>query len=174
VILHERDDSQSSLDVRPPRSWQIVGLSFIALALVHVAWIAGLSRGKTAQKCHAEMFPVEAAEFVSRERLPGPLFNDFDWGGYLIWALPDYPVSIDGRTNLYGEKRLERSMDTWNAEAGWENDPDLAKARVVIAPKKRSGQATPLTERLRGSPEWEKRFEDNTAVVFVRIKAHLP
>ncbi len=29
-----------------------------------------------------------------------PLFNPCGWGGYLIWRLPNMPVSIDGRPNL--------------------------------------------------------------------------
>jgi hypothetical protein len=106
---------------------------------------------------------------VKSNRLEGPIYNDFDWGGYLIWALPDYPVSIDGRTNLYGEERLIRSMNTWQANEGWETDPALVKARVVIAPKKRENAPTPLTEKLRQHPSWEKRFEDDVSVVFVRV-----
>ena len=31
-----------------------------------------------------------------------PLFNSFSWGGFLTWYLPQYPVAIDGRTDLYG------------------------------------------------------------------------
>jgi hypothetical protein len=108
-------------------------------------------------------FPVRAAEVVRERRLPGPLFNPFDWGGYLIWALPEHPVSIDGRTNLYGTDRVTRSMATWRGEPGWEADPDLTTARLVIAPADR-----PLTELLRGSNEWRMEYEDETAVVFVR------
>ena len=47
----------------------------------------------------AKTFPVQAAEFVADKGYAGPLYNDFNWGGYLIWALPHLPVAIDGRTN---------------------------------------------------------------------------
>ena len=34
---------------------------------------------------------------------PGPLFNDYGWGGYLIWQLyPELRVGIDGRMAVYG------------------------------------------------------------------------
>lgn len=72
---------------------------------------------------------------------------------------------MDGRTNLYGEERLIRSMDTWSAEPGWENDPDLQKSHLIIAPKKRSGKE--LAEALKSSPRWLVKYEDDTAVVFV-------
>ena len=29
------------------------------------------------------------------------MFNSYNWGGYLMFKLPDYPVFVDGRTDLY-------------------------------------------------------------------------
>jgi hypothetical protein len=110
-------------------------------------------------------FPVAAAAHVREQGYAGPLFNDFNWGGYLIWALPNYPVSIDGRTNVYGDERLSRSMATWQGLPGWEDDPALAAAGVVIADRDRA-----LTELLRLRPaRWCVAYEDQRAVVFVAI-----
>ena len=90
--------------------------------------------------------------------------------GYLIWALPDYPVAIDGRTNLYGDERLARSMATWEALPGWADDPDLKAAGLVIADRRRA-----LTEVLRLQPKrWQNVFEDERAVVFVRLSPVTP
>jgi hypothetical protein len=175
---------------------RIVAISALALLLMQVLWEAGLSRGKTFETCHAETFPVAAVEHVRQAGLSGPLFNNFDWGGYLIWALPEMPVSVDGRTNLYGEARLNRSINTWqgrdpkgNVNDEWQNDPDLRGANVIVAPSNRiektkliaSGQPeteidiyalkSPLTELLLKSPHWKKEFEDETAIVFVAVKA---
>jgi hypothetical protein len=56
-------------------------------------------------------------------------------------------------------------MNTWAAEPGWDVDPDLTTANLVIAPR-----GAPLTARLRERPaEWRVAFEDDTAVVFVAI-----
>ncbi len=150
--------------------WVLAGIMVLALFVMRAAWEVGLSQGKTFATCHAESFPVAASEFVKKEKLPGPLYNDFDWGGYLIWALPEYPVAVDGRTNLYGEARLIRSMNTWAGEPGWDADPDLVKAGVIIAPKKRKDKEFPLTDLLRKDPRWQKVHEDNVAVVFVPAK----
>ena len=68
------------------------------------------------------------------------LFNHFNWGGYLIWTLREYPVGIDGRTNLYGEERLQRAYETWCGTEGWNSDSDLLAAGVIIAPKKLNTQ----------------------------------
>ena len=69
----------------------------------------------------AKELPVRAVEAVRTKGYAGPLYNDFNWGGYLIWALR-MPVSIDGRQNLYGDQRIDRSVATWSAQPDWASD----------------------------------------------------
>ena len=45
--------------------------------------------------------PADAAAFVEQQKLPGPLFNDYLSGGYLIWALSSSKVFIDPRYGPY-------------------------------------------------------------------------
>lgn len=43
-------------------------------------------------------FPVKAADFILRERPPAPMYNEFTFGGYLLYRLyPTYKVFIDNR-----------------------------------------------------------------------------
>jgi len=43
--------------------------------------------------------PVEAADFIGSYKPPAPIFNPYEWGGYLSWRLyPDYKVFVDART----------------------------------------------------------------------------
>lgn len=42
-------------------------------------------------------FPAGAVDFVRSHSLAGPTIDDFDWGEYFLWELPDNPVSFDGR-----------------------------------------------------------------------------
>lgn len=108
-------------------------------------------------------FPVNAVTAIRQSQLPGPIFNEFDWGGYIAWNLPSHPVSIDGRTNLYGCDRMNQSFATWSTEKGWENDPDILAANIIMAPKDRV-----LTISLKAGSEWRILFEDDLCVVFVR------
>jgi hypothetical protein len=85
----------------------------------------------------------------------------YDWGGFLIWALPGLPVSMDGRANLYGDDRVLRNMNTWDARPEWSLDPDLAAARLIIANRRAS-----FTGLLRLCPKYRAIYEDNLAVVF--------
>jgi hypothetical protein len=107
-------------------------------------------------------FPAQAVKFVRSSRVSGPLYNSLDWGGYLIWSLPELPVSMDGRTNLHGDERIARSLATWGGSTAWENDPELLRARVIIA---QTGK--PLTYLIRRDPRYQLVYEDNTAAVFV-------
>jgi hypothetical protein len=112
----------------------------------------------------ANSMPVEAVRAVKLKGFTGPLYNDFNWGGYLMWSLR-MPVTIDGRGSLYGDTRIDRSVATWNAAPDWANDPQLTSADLVIGPVK-----VPLSQLLRLDPHWQIAYEDNVAVVFVRRK----
>ena len=79
--------------------------------------------------------PVNAANYLLRNPAPGPLYNTLDWGGFLIWYTPNYPVAIDGRTDLYGDELNERFFKTANGAPSYVNDPYLNQAGVVILQK---------------------------------------
>jgi hypothetical protein len=106
-------------------------------------------------------FPVDAANFLRRNPLPGPIYNDFNWGSFLIWYMSNYPVSFDGRTDLYGEKLdgiIARSR-----EGDYSSDPILKESRLVLLQK-----GLPLTAALARDPQFKAVYEDQIAVIFVR------
>ncbi|MGL4423572.1 MAG: hypothetical protein ACRCZF_23145, partial [Gemmataceae bacterium] len=111
----------------------------------------------------SEKFPVAAVNWLNQHLPRGPIFNDFDWGGYLTWHLRPYPVSIDGRANLYGDERLFQSFRSWNEPGAAAADPDFVSANIVLA-----RADTALAAELRQNPEWTVAFEDATAIVFTR------
>ncbi len=140
-----------------------------AFALVRIVWATGLVAHPSIEVSNRVRFPVEAVAAIREVQPPGPLFNHLDWGGYLIWELRDYPVWIDGRTNLHGDERLTREHSLLAAEPGWDNEPGLRSAGVIVLPKKRRGVEIPLTRELRNRPDcWRVLHEDEIAVVFVR------
>jgi hypothetical protein len=151
----------------------ILAATALALLMARVLWELGPGSMKTATDVNRIAYPAGAAEYLRVHRPPGPLYNDFNWGGYLIWALPEYPVGLDGRTNLYGEERLQRYHRTWFGLHDWTEDPDLRAAGVVICPKpdEHGKGEPPLTRELRAAPDhWRVAYEDDTAAVFVPVK----
>lgn len=107
-------------------------------------------------------FPADAVAFVRGRNFAPPLYNYLDWGGFLIWTLPEYKVSMDGRTNLHGEKRIEANVAVWAGQQDWASDPELSGAKLIIAEA-----ARPLTALLRSDARFRVVYEDKTAVVFV-------
>jgi hypothetical protein len=141
---------------------------FVAVATGVVALLCCCMLHENNEQLHmklAEELPVRAVEVVKKNGWSGPLYNDFNWGGYLIWALR-MPVGMDGRTNVYGDELIDRSVATWNGQPGWASDSALQKAGLVIEPV-----TAPLTQLLRMDPRFGLVYEDKLAAVFVARKA---
>lgn len=111
----------------------------------------------------SSVFPVKAVNFLRQNPQPGPLYNTFDWGGFLTWYMPDYPVAIDGRTDLYGDELDTLFFKTQQGDASYVDDPYLNEAKVVLLSKK-----VPLASVLLSDPRFSLIFQDSLAVVFVR------
>ncbi|HEV2620015.1 MAG TPA: hypothetical protein VGU23_08785 [Acidobacteriaceae bacterium] len=109
----------------------------------------------------ATIYPAAAVQAIRAGGYPGPLFDDYNWGGYLIWSL-HLPVTMDGRASFYGDQRIGRSLSTWNAAPDWASDPQLTSSRVVIGPAKAA-----LTQLLRTNPHFRLIYEDKLATAFI-------
>src|SRR5215813_8606605 len=137
----------------------------VILALTVAVYLIALHRHISEQQLESVVergFPVAAVKFINEKNYSGPLYNHFNWGGYLIWTLPRLLVSMDGRMNLHSDQRIERSVSTWSGLKGWESDPELMNARLVIG-----GVNHVLTNLLRTDSRFRLVYEDGTAAVFV-------
>jgi hypothetical protein len=109
-------------------------------------------------------FPAAAVRFLRERPVPGRLFNDFNWGGYLIGALyPHYRVSMDGRTQVYGEETLRQYRALIYLEPGWRAFLDRCDPDVILWPKD-----APFVRALELLPEWRRVYADDLAVIFTR------
>src|SRR4030095_6061900 len=133
----------------------------LAVAIYLIALRRHISDQQRDSVCERR-FPVAAVKFINEKNYSGPLYNHFNWGGYLIWTLPRLPVSMDSRMNVHGDQRIERSFNAWSGLRGWESDPDLMKARLVI-----SGVKESLTNLMRMDSRFKLVYEDAIAAVFV-------
>ena len=160
VILVLNRKAEGAPGLRP--TWgQLAIVVGIATSIVAGLFMAsGLSRRVDLETRKA--FPVDAATFVERHQYAGPLYNHYDWGGYLMWRLPKYSVAMDGRANVYGPDKIRRSVKTWAGLPGWESDTDLLRAKVVIASRDFA-----LSELLRRDSRFARAYEDEVATVFI-------
>jgi hypothetical protein len=109
-------------------------------------------------------FPVAAVEFLKREHINGKMFNDDEFGDYIIFAAwPTYQVFMDGRSDMYGEKFGAPYLKVANAQPGWKEVLDKYKIEFVVF-----GSDSALTAALRMQPEWRLLYTDAVATIFVK------
>lgn len=108
-------------------------------------------------------YPVDAVNFLRRNPVGGPLYNSFDWGGFLIFYMPQYPVSIDGRTDLYGDAMDEQYYRTQEADPSYTTDPVLNEAGVVVLKNK-----FPIAKMLLTDRRFRVIYHDELSVVLAR------
>ena len=153
---------------RPLAGGRLLGiLNWLLLSVVVLAALLKIYlplQPGAVEKPMRESLPVDAVAAIRTQRPAGPLFNSYNWGGYLIFALwPDYPVFVDGRTDLYDEAFLRDYLKTYGAEDGWQAQLDRYNIRLVII------EADSVLARfLRLESGWKEMFRDDMAAVFVR------
>ena len=144
-------------------NWVLVALVVTAAATT----IAQQLLPNAIEKAKAEILPVEAIKFLQAERPIGPLFNSYNWGGYLIWELTEYPVFVDGRTDLYDDEFLTEYLSIVFVQEGWEAKLDNHDVNLVlIEPQSMLGRM--LSERALNGQGWSQVYLDEMAAIFVR------
>lgn len=109
-----------------------------------------------------ESLPVDAVEYIKIEKPDGRMFNSYNFGGYLIWALPEYQVFIDGRADLHGDEIIFEWLNIVQGGAGWQDSLDKWRVGFVLIEP-----GLPLIEKLKDD-NWELVYEDEVAVIYQR------
>jgi hypothetical protein len=141
---------------------------FIVLSLVAVV-LAFPGRQNLEQQVEA-VSPVKALQYVQAHHLTGPMLNDYTYGGYLIWAAPEHPVMIDGRTDVYEWSGFLEQYARW---ATLQEDPNLLlqKYNVNFCLLNTHSQMINVLPLL---PDWKLVYSDDLARVFVRTSSQRP
>jgi hypothetical protein len=112
-------------------------------------------------------YPYRAVAFIKENHYRGRLYNSYHYGGYLIWALPEEKVFIDGRMTSWAieEERILKIYDEIEdfKVADWHDRLDNYDVNLMLLDKK-----SPMAQVLREVPKWRLVFEDDRSVVYVR------
>jgi hypothetical protein len=140
-------------------------LNVLILGIVLAVVALGVVRAMAEQPViEAQEFPAAAVDFIRDRKLPQPIFNEYVWGGYLIWKLyPDYRVYIDGRADVYGDRLVEEWLETHDGKTKWREPLENHGIRTVLIMPDAA-----LASLLRRDSSWQNVFEDKQAVIFVR------
>ena len=145
---------------RSKLNWLLLALVVIA-ALIKIAIPLTPKANLTAEQ---DSMPSRAVEFIREHEPAGPLFNSYNWGGYLIFKVwPDYPVYIDGRTDLYDDAFIRRYLQVMVAGDGWSQTLTDDGINLVLI----ESDST-LAKFLQLDPAWTELYRDEMAVIFAR------
>lgn len=118
---------------------------------------------------YRDFVPVSEVRYIMDNNLPGPLFNDYLSGGYLMWAMfPEYKVFIDPRQFPH----LDRVFPDYAGigtkfpldEKGLQSFMEKYPARIALI-----HYAYPnLILWFHKSPDWTLAYFDKAAVVMIR------
>jgi hypothetical protein len=112
----------------------------------------------------AQAFPVAGAAYLRDNPLPGNLFNQFEWGGYVIYAsYPRQRVFIDGRPDMYGNALFDEYVTVVQLQPGWRDVLDRHAIRLVLVDKD-----GPLAAELSRDPGWQPVFVGSVERLFHR------
>lgn len=117
-----------------------------------------------------ENFPTELVaelqRFAGENRDGTPIFNDLDFGGFVIYFAPTLRVFIDDRCELYGEDRLRQydeartrhpeRIDEWQERYGFQ----LALTHT----------GSPFDQYLAKSDRWREWMRTTSAVLYRRAR----
>jgi hypothetical protein len=108
-------------------------------------------------------FPVNAVSWLETHPQNGHMFNEFDWGGYILLRLwPSQQIFMDGHTHIYGAALTREYEQVIALNEGWENI--LTKYDVTWAIVRADA---PLAIALYTNG-WQEVYRDETAVVLAK------
>jgi hypothetical protein len=142
-----------------PRGFAVAGAVLLMASVVGLR--GGIVRGADA------ITPAAALATVAEHHIEGPVFNDYAFGGYLIFV--GIAPFIDGRY-FYGDALIQRYVEAVSVT----NDQLprlLAEYRIAWTLLGAKSPAVMLLDHL---PGWQRLYADDIAVVHVRADAAPP
>ncbi len=141
-------------------NWGILGfVLFGAIVKVYLIFPASVN-----EKAFQSLFPVNAVLQIKKIPSDGQLFNSYNWGGYLLWALPERKVFIDGRTDLYNDEIIEDWLQVVQLKTGWEDVLKKWNIESILMEKDWSGK------QLLQSRGWCLVYQDEMAILLQRCQ----
>jgi hypothetical protein len=133
--------------------------------LASVLVVVALAKtGVISHDFNAKYVPVAATEFIKKEKIQGNVFNNDEFGDYMIYAAwPKYKVFIDGRTDMYGADRVKEYITVSQAQGGWESILEKYNMTWVF-----HDPNSVLSKVLLERQEWKLVYSDNVANIFLK------
>ena len=132
----------------------------LAVALVAVL----MAKGKIEHSFDEKTKPVAAVEFLKKETLHGNMFDNDEFGDYIIYAAwPQYKVFFDGRSDMYGTDIAKEYFKIGAFKQGWEKTIEKYDITWIIY------NANSVFSRfLLQNDDWKLIYADKVANIFLK------
>lgn len=152
------DEYNASIDRALPNA-VLIG---IALSVATLAFPSGQNLEGQVE----DQSPAKAVAFIKNSHLSGPMLNDYTYGGYLIWAAPEYPVFIDGRGDVFEWSGILAEFGNW---ATLKTDPNALLKEYGVSFCLLSHNS-PMAHVMPLMPGWKTIYSDRNSVIFARTR----
>jgi hypothetical protein len=140
-----------------------LNLAIIIMLTVAMAAYYPTARREEERKIR-ESLPVGAVQFIRDNGITGRMFNNYDFGGYLIHRLyPQQRVFIDGRADMYGDAFFAEYMTISNGRPRWGDLFDKYQIDFVV-----SNRTAPVRQLLLMRGDFRLVFQDKTSSILVK------
>lgn len=155
---------------RYDRKKDIFVLNAVLMALVIAGIVHYFPSSAQMHKLVAKTYPTDAVEYIRRHPVPGPMFNTYGFGGYLVWALPEQKVFIDGRGDVFERGGVFSDyLHIANLKPGALAVLDNYHVQFCLLERDEA-----LTSVLSASPEWKRIYSDSVSALYVRNSSAAP
>lgn len=111
-----------------------------------------------------KMYPVTALPYLQQFHPKGRVFNDYLWGGYMIWNARHIPVFVDSRVDIYEYKGVFGDyLDAMGVVKPLEV-LDKYHIQYVFFTKDK-----PISYLLMHNPGWKIDYQDDVSVLLERV-----
>jgi hypothetical protein len=139
-----------------------LALPFVILAAIPLATNARAGTGLEPNR-----FPEQAVAFLQRTQPPGPMFNSYNFGGYLIFAYPEQKVFIDGRAfTVYSRGFIDDLVRLYQQPERFDALEDKWGFRLAVLAN--TDVTRDLITHLVTSGHWKLAYRDDQAYIFTR------
>jgi len=111
-----------------------------------------------------QVFPVQALDWVIENPQKGNMFNEFNWGGYILYrSWPGQQVFLDSQSDFYGEGIMRDYEQLMTTQGNWMNLLKKYQIDWVIIPTNSS-----LATTLNKIQDWKTVYKDGTTIIIHR------
>ena len=137
------------------------------MALVAAGLIYYFPSRPELERSVAHQFPVKGIAYLDQHPVPGPMFNTYGFGGYLVWSRgPKHKVFIDGRGDVYERGGvLSDYLYISGIKPGALAVLDSYGVQSCFLEHDEA-----LTTLLSASPKWQRVYTDDVSSLFVRTQ----